>query len=167
VCSVLYDQHVHKSGLEWIQQFGSVLPEVPVFSHKNRVRLWDAALDLDESHEVDQEAENKPRKQSCQDRSFAVSKPERRMSNVLIIYQKLVGWTNDGVIAMRAGMADFHVDLINSAAGTIAIGGGGKPVGRPRLLARWFIVWTPVALTLWLGAMTPCAYSMLIPWQAE
>ena len=52
------------------------------------------------------------------------------MSNVLIIYQKLVGWTNDGVIAMRAGMADFHVDLINSAAGTIAIGGGGKPVGR-------------------------------------
>ncbi len=34
------------------------------------------------------------------------------------------GWTNEGVIAMSGGFADIHGDVVNSAAGMIAIGGG-------------------------------------------
>jgi len=34
------------------------------------------------------------------------------------------GWTNEGVMAMSGGFADIHGDLVNSATGVIAIGGG-------------------------------------------
>ena len=50
--------------------------------------------------------------------------------------------------------------------GFAVVDDSGKPVGRLRLLARWFIVWTPIALTLWLGTISPWAYLIMLPWLA-
>ena len=40
----------------------------------------------------------------------------------------------------------------------------GRPVGRFRLMARWFIVWAPIAATLGLATLTPWAYLIMVPW---